>query len=71
MKKTDGTVYAKLLMMAKEEAEGRQTVNIKELCNHISKRFRLSNKEILLALKEANRRSKFAKVNRFSFTFDF
>jgi hypothetical protein len=47
------TVYEKLIRMAKEEAQGRQQVNLKELCNKLSSRFRLSNKDIFNVLKEA------------------
>lgn len=65
--KPDGTVYAKLLAMAKEEAQGRKKVKIKDLCRGIAKRFRLNNKEVFTAIKEANSNSDFGKLNRHLF----
>lgn len=53
------TVYEKLMLMAKEEAQGRGKVSLKELCNGISKRFRLNHKEIYVALKEMQGKSSF------------
>lgn len=53
------TVYEKLIRMAEEEAQGQKKVNLKELCNKLSSRFRLSNKDIFAALKEVRGKSKF------------
>jgi hypothetical protein len=53
------TVYDKLLRMAKEETQGQKKVNLKELCNKISSRFRLTNKDIFVAFKEMEKKRQF------------
>ena len=65
------TVYEKLVQMAKEEAEGRKDMKIKDLCASIAKKFRMNNREIYEALKEANDNPKMKFANTESYLFKF
>lgn len=65
------TVYDKLVQMAKAEAQGRKDMKIKDLCASIAKKFRMNNREIYEALKEANEnpKTKFATTQSYNFKF--